>query len=156
MQYLQHFIQKYTNYVLAGLLSLLGFSSCGDADLEYGTPHATYEIKGKVTDEAGKPIPDVHVQCSTEYTRENSHGYDRIPAVRTSSDGTYLSRFGEFPTSSIRVVVTDVDGEANGSFQPDSVDIIITQKDYKKPSGHWDEGTATKENISFKLKAAKK
>ena len=29
-----------TNWALAGLLSLLGFSSCGNPVEEYGSPHA--------------------------------------------------------------------------------------------------------------------
>ena len=47
-----HFLNS-MNWVLAGLLTLLGFS-CSDSDddgggqvEEYGCPHANYEIKGK-------------------------------------------------------------------------------------------------------------
>ena len=46
-----HSILKGFNWILAGLLSLLGFSvtSCGATD-EYGSPYAEYELKGKVID----------------------------------------------------------------------------------------------------------
>lgn len=48
---------------LAGVISLLGFTSCedpaepdgGGTICMYGTPTAEYEIKGTVTDEADRP-----------------------------------------------------------------------------------------------------
>ena len=59
-----HFFLTFTNKILAGLLSLLGFSlaACDKigAD-EYGCPYADYEIKGKVVDENGKAINGIQV-----------------------------------------------------------------------------------------------
>lgn len=53
------------NVMAASLLSLLGFSSCdsegGDEPCLYGTPRATYNIKGKVIDTDGKPINGIKV-----------------------------------------------------------------------------------------------
>ena len=46
---------KACNGLLSGALALLGYTSCdslgigGETPLEYGTPYAKYEIKGKVT-----------------------------------------------------------------------------------------------------------
>ena len=45
---------KACNGLLSGALALLGYTSCdslgigGETPLEYGTPYAKYEIKGKV------------------------------------------------------------------------------------------------------------
>lgn len=44
---------KVCNGLLSGTLALLGYTSCdslGDEPVEYGSPYAKYEIKGKVTD----------------------------------------------------------------------------------------------------------
>ena len=62
METVYHSILKGFNWILAGLLSLLGFSvtSCGATD-EYGSPYAEYELKGKVTDMNGDPIQGIEI-----------------------------------------------------------------------------------------------
>ena len=50
-----------TNWTLAGLLSLLGFTGCGNQVEEYGTPHADFKVTGRVTDEAGEPLSGIRV-----------------------------------------------------------------------------------------------
>ena len=64
-----HFLNS-MNWVLAGLLTLLGFS-CSDSDddgggqvEEYGCPHANYEIKGKVVNRQNNPIPNIQIAIS--------------------------------------------------------------------------------------------
>ena len=48
---------KGTNWALSGLLSLLGFScDNGGGMAEYGTPMATYTVKGKVVTDKGTAI----------------------------------------------------------------------------------------------------
>lgn len=42
------------NVFLSSILALLGYTSCGESSVEYGTPYAKYEIKGKVTDKENK------------------------------------------------------------------------------------------------------
>ena len=52
-----------TNWALAGILSLLGFSGCnGLIRVEYGSPNADYKVSGRVTDEQGTPVPNVKVE----------------------------------------------------------------------------------------------
>ena len=55
------------NWILTTLLGFLGFSSCedngddpGNIICMYGTPTASYTIKGKVTDQAGQALSDIH------------------------------------------------------------------------------------------------
>lgn len=47
------------NCLLTGLLAIIGFScgENGEIPCEYGSPHANFQIKGKVTDMKGEPIP---------------------------------------------------------------------------------------------------
>lgn len=63
------------NKLLAGLLTLLGFSlaACDKigAD-EYGAPYVEYEIKGKVVNDKGTAIPDIQVILPTPSQFEDS------------------------------------------------------------------------------------
>ena len=91
------------NWILTTLLGFLGFSSCedngddpGNIICMYGTPTASYTIKGKVTDQAGQalsdililsPIPPMEATRSTiRYTpekKENSKpGKQRSRSIR--------------------------------------------------------------------------
>ena len=50
-------------WLLNSILLLLGFSSCDSNGSEmYGTPYATYSLKGKVVDAQKQPIPDIEVK----------------------------------------------------------------------------------------------
>lgn len=62
-----HFFLTFTNKILAGLLSILGFSLAACDKIgseEYGCPHADYEIKGKVVSDQGTPIPNIEIEVS--------------------------------------------------------------------------------------------
>ena len=59
------------NWILTTLLGFLGFSSCedngddpGNIICMYGTPTASYTIKGKVTDQAGQALSDLQIIVS--------------------------------------------------------------------------------------------
>lgn len=145
---------KGTNWALAGLLSLLGFS-CSEVDSdnesaeEYGVPYATFEIKGKVQDQTGQSIPDIQIQIATgmkNYPGFISTGkYDTIPEIiKTDSRGEFSTRFGNFPVNNIKVIATDIDSTVNGSFQNKTGDIDIASGDFSGGK-KWDKGTASKE-----------
>lgn len=56
-------ILKSANWLLTGLLALLGFSSCDQVSTDmYGTPHSKFTIKGKVTNESNSPIPQIQIR----------------------------------------------------------------------------------------------
>lgn len=80
METVFHFILKGFNWILAGLLSLLGFSvtSCGATD-EYGSPYAEYELKGKVTDMNGDPIQGIEINYGGIYNvKEDNRLFGRF------------------------------------------------------------------------------
>lgn len=105
------------NVMAASLLSLLGFSSCdsegGDEPCLYGTPRATYNIKGKVIDTDGKPINGIKVQAGEMY---DEYGEPLIEPVYTNEDGEYTTTIQDayMPVSALEMVFEDVDGEENG------------------------------------------
>lgn len=110
------------NYILnlcKTLLGILGFSFVSACDgegtspipmygvpVEYGSPYAEYFVKGKVTDDAGKPIKGIAVTVPDEYA----------DTVFTSADGSYELNGGFFPVETIDVKFTDVDDEENGGW----------------------------------------
>lgn len=139
-----------TNKLLAGLLTLLGFSvtSCEPTD-EYGSPYATYEIKGKVVNEEGTAIPDIQVVISAPnvYGEEDMFAYR--DTLSTDKQGQFeiqkgLEAFGEDLTFKIKA--EDIDGEANGgSFEETTTEVTFKNEDLKGKSGNWNLGKAEKE-----------
>ncbi|MDR2120834.1 MAG: radical SAM-associated putative lipoprotein [Tannerella sp.] len=143
------------NWILTGLLSMLGFSGCSDKDgvtpeygvmMEYGTPYATFLFQGKVTDKAGKPVQDIKVEVSRD---------DRPVAnpTITNAYGQYFAEFKFFPHKDFQVIASDIDGEANGSYRNDTIRVEIAETDYYEQGEGWNKGSAAKEiNIVLKEK----
>ena len=135
------------NALAATLLSLLGFSSCGENGLGgggeclYGTPTSTFQVKGNVTDEEGNPIQGIKTKVEVKYGR-----WAKDSIAYTDSNGNYLlgnySMTGS-PTSQkediVKVIFEDVDGEANGgTFANDTVQgKDLTIKQTSERDGSW-------------------
>ncbi|MDR1601926.1 MAG: radical SAM-associated putative lipoprotein [Tannerella sp.] len=143
-----HPLLKGVNWVLAGLLSVLGFSGCdnGNETLEYGSPYATFTFHGKVTNQAGEPVPDIKIEVNA------SHDFGN-PAL-SDATGHYSALFQAFPVEDFQVIASDIDGEANGSYRNDTIQVKVGKEDYyEKKSGNWNYGSAAKEvNIELKEK----
>lgn len=120
--------------ISAWLLCLIGFGSSvacspGMVADEYGSPYASFEVKGKVTDQQGNPIPGIQVTCDAMY----------IQPVYTESDGSYALNGDGFPREKIQVSFEDVDGEENGGlFAARSVSVETIH--VKEGDGNWDFG----------------
>lgn len=149
------------NKLLAGLLTLLGFSlaACDKigAD-EYGAPYAEYEIKGKVVNDKGTAIPDIQVILPTPSLLEDSE-YMWGDTVTTNKSGEFdikpaVTSFGEDITFKIKT--KDIDGEANGGlFEDKETEIAFKKDDLKGADGNWYYGKATKE-VTITMKQAVK
>ena len=101
-----------TNAVITFLMALLGFGTTGCIGLygipeipgpeEYGTPYASFEAAGKVTDEAAQPVENIRVTMKTK--RENGYLSDQY----TNEDGEYyVSLEDNWPIDSVDIIVTD-------------------------------------------------
>ena len=131
------------------LLSLLGFSVVSCIQSKYGTPTATFELKGKVTDTLDNPIENIciHVAQRDNYYMEKTF---------TDAQGNYFIVNGIFPAENklITMKVEDVDGEENGGeFITQIISFPVKKSDYVtdgKKKDEWYEGKASKE-INFKL-----
>jgi putative lipoprotein (rSAM/lipoprotein system) len=133
------------------ILGILGFStvatSCeiideiggGGEVCMYGCPSADYVFNVEVLDsESHAPIEGIKLDISG-YSNEYEYS-----SVTTSADGKATLRLNAFPKNSHTLLVEDVDGEENGSYNSTSVIVSTDSNDYKNPGEYgWYEGTAT-------------
>ena len=137
-------ILKGINAILALLLGLLGVNTgCGRAKYgipepvcEYGVPHATIEVSGKVTDTEAQPVKDIKITIKDKWREE-----PYIPVGYTDEDGNYRTDpYQIFPTDSVDVFATDT----TGVYASDSVRVKV---DYDRSQvakdDHWDEGAGS-------------
>ena len=131
-------------YVLGGLLALLGFNSCkqiGLGRVEYGQPNANFKLIGDVTDAAGKPVEGIRVVTLPR-------GEDQPSRV---NDTTYSDAKGHFEVERMRydwpdefekgaVKLEDLKGHYNTRVLK-RADLSVEQT--KKGSGSWYEGDYT-------------
>lgn len=136
---------SFTNKILAGLLSLLGFSlaACDKmGSAEYGTPHADYEIKGKVVNNQGTPIPDIQVEVSDSIPES---GWMYKDTIYTDANGEFHWKRGDFPRMTFQLISRDIDEEKNGGqFVPKTTFVSFRNADYRG-GDTWYEGKATLE-----------
>ena len=155
METVYHSILKGFNWILAGLLSLLGFSvtSCGATD-EYGSPYAEYELKGKVSDLNGDPIQGIEINYGGIYNNVLSPSYisEIYKSPQTQKDGSYDIKFEDSPMGIVRIIAKDIDGPENGSFETDSIDVKIEGFEGGKS---WFHGKAEVNIPDIKLKEKK-
>ena len=153
--------------LLSGVVTLLGFSSCGenifngsDAPVEYGVPTVDYRVIGEVKDESGKPLQGIQVIVKDKYLYNKNGDYEHT--YNHEGDTVYTDAKGAFQSAKIqsggiyqqRVVFDDVDGEANGG-EFRTVDMSIKDLDSKqiKKGGDWYEGEY---ELSTKVQMKKK
>ncbi|MCC8094470.1 MAG: radical SAM-associated putative lipoprotein [Tannerellaceae bacterium] len=148
-----------TNWVLAGILSLLGFStsSCEkEIVIEYGAPHANYILKGKVTNEAGHAIPDIRIDIQEEhYYNYYESSYQDRATIQSNAEGKFEHKVhSSFVQGRYKLILTDTDGEKNGLYQKDSLQVRFEKEDRIEKGSRWFEGTFEKE-ISITMKEEK-
>ena len=151
---------KGTNWALAGLLSILGFTGCEiTGPDEYGTPNADYTVKGSVVNKAdGKPIEGIRVGYDPTAMVVPMYGVPPAPytpkaSVTTDAKGEFKlnNRFygGEFYYDENNVLVCpiyvdDIDGEKNGLFQSEVLQVNFKDAEHSGKPKSWYEGEYTK------------
>lgn len=149
---------KGTNWALAGLLSLLGFSCIkengGEIPLEYGTPYSTFSVSGKVTDEGGKAlsgirvvVPDVeHITAAKASFVPNQPSH-RVPVrdtTYTSSKGTFEYTYNGFPTDTVLVNMQFEDVSPHPVYEKQEGTAVFVSSEAKNGKG-WNRGRIKKE-----------
>ena len=126
--------------IIKFLLICLGFKSLTACDVEvwqgtveYGTPYAEYEVKGRVSDAEGTPISGVRVSIGEENLVDS--------VAVTDVDGRFHVNHGTHPfnNSTFDILFTDIDGEAGGGlFESDTV--TVRAELVKEGENTWDSG----------------
>jgi len=141
---------RWYNAVLTALLSILGFGCSSEEPMdmygppvEYGTPQADFILKGTVTDEIGTPVQGLKTSLKEVYGHKTGYCVD---SIQTNESGNYQLKLGKesnFFKENVKLIVEDIDGEANGGeFLSDTLDIDYS-KAVKVGEGdqRWYEGT---------------
>ena len=156
-----------TNWALAGLLSLLGFTGCGKDDngggeisVEYGVPSANFKVLGRVTNEQGQPLGGMRVVASevtTIWSKGPEQCYSGLlrDTVYTASDGSFDREYSVFPADSVYILMKIEDTAEPSVYDSDSVKVGFAKGDLKDGGKHWYRGAAEKK-VNVKLKAKKK
>jgi putative lipoprotein (rSAM/lipoprotein system) len=153
-------LKRYDRIIIV-ILGLIGFlTGCNLIHpplVEYGVPHAEYEMKGTVTDSiTSSPVQNIRVIISQTQNNGNlaSPTIDTLSIKETDSSGKYDILITHFPSDSIifHVRVDDMDGTANGGdFNSQTKDVLFRQTDLTGTTGDWYDGHALK-TVDFKLK----
>lgn len=159
---------RWYNTLLTTLLGMLGYGCSSDEPMdmygppimcEYGVPQAEYNIKGSVVDEQGVPVEGI--KTSLKYVSEERDANGKclamgIDSLQTDAAGRFNFVYEDFPKNQhIKLLVEDIDGEANGcTFQNDTIDIDYNKAvQTKDGDGNWNEGTfEIKQDIQLKKK----
>ena len=151
---------RWYNAVLTTLLSILGYGCSSDEPMdmygsppEYGSPHADYIVIGTVTNESGTPVQGI--KTSLKEVSENAKTAYGIDSVQTNATGDFQLKYTGMERKSIKLIVDDIDGEANGGeFLSDTLDIDYDKAvKVKEGEGRWYQG---KFEVSQDVKLKKK
>lgn len=129
--------------LLSGALVLLGFTSCSNSfdeeimRVEYGSPTAKFQVKGKVTTDTDEALKGIQVIVRRSWSN------DPLSADTVYTDGKGEFKTDELVTGSIgpqKVYFNDIDGEENGgSFKSDSIALSDSKMEKKQleEGSHW-------------------
>lgn len=146
---------RFSGRLMSGALAALGFVSCSTSDDDdnrgiiclYGTPTATFHVKGKVTDESRQPLQGKRVILKPMINESDSYDPIYNDTLKTDAEGNYDRTRPFYPIKSLRVVCDDPDGKYE-------VDSTTVELKYKGGDDAWDRGIAEAE-ADFTLKEKK-
>lgn len=144
----------------ATIVAVFGFfgivSSC--MPVAYGTPHATFELKGTVKSSTdNRPIGNIKVVLEEDTASTQEHPHIRYATIYTGNDGAYAHSQTIFPFGNqgrrLKIKYEDIDSTENGEFQSLDTVITIEPTDFNGKDGSRYAGKATKEiNVSLRPK----
>ncbi|MCL2727963.1 MAG: radical SAM-associated putative lipoprotein [Bacteroidales bacterium] len=160
---------KGVQWVIAGLLTLLGFSACNksndnDYPVEYGTPHAKFTVSGKVTNTQGQALSQIsvivprvvhHTPARPGFIPQHPVSTNHIrDTLYTKADGSYEYTYNGFPTDTVQIHLKFEEPSLHPLFESDSTKVNFILSDLKDGDARWYSGSAKKEvNMTLKSKA---
>ncbi len=136
-----------SNWLFATVIGSLGFTSCNKLPWEeprvmYGTPYATYGIKGKVVNNLNQPVPAIQVIA------DSNNGWGSVSKVTLTTDakGEFEKTYGFVQPldTDITLQFSDIDGDANGLYKPTSKIVSFKKSELAGAKG-WNLGSVQKE-----------
>lgn len=128
------------NVLLGALLALLGLG-CGGCAEKYGSPYATYQYEGSVTNEQQQPLKDIQVTIKApKYNNEPI-----AEPVFTEEDGRFRGNtWEETAIDTLNVVFTDT----TQVYREDSTQVVVK---WEKSKEEWCAGECEFE-VNMQLK----
>lgn len=130
-------IAKLLNGLMAFVLGALGFSSLMGC-AAYGCPPEPYNalhVSGFVVNENGEPIKNIEVSYAQVNGTENPDTVV-IGKIKSKSDGSFDLNLAGFDITGFEsghlVIATDVDGDANGSYETEVKEITMADDSYSR------------------------
>lgn len=132
----------------------------------YGVPTMDFVVKGRVIDAEGRPVQGMQVVLVNQtvdiapdrmdegnvYVRD----YIAQSSDTTDAEGTFSCHTKDVPVEKQRLIIRDIDGNANGSYEDLMVDIRFSEQDQSGERRGWYMGTRTKDvDITVSQKAEK-
>lgn len=141
---------KVSAWIMSAAMTMLGFSSCEnliEPKCEYGTPHAKYTVKGRVTNEQGVAIPGIEVVIE----RSGNPLSSRIDFANqiSGSNGEFAKSFEYVmpEDQNFTLNFSDIDGPANGVYKAKTQSFKILRNELKGGDKSWYFGEAVKEIV---------
>lgn len=123
--------------------------------LMYGVPTMDYVVKGRVINPDGQPVEGMQVilvnqriDIAPEYMQEDNPrvlDYIHQSSDTTNSQGYFQCQVSDVPVQHQRIIVRDIDGEANGRYQDQMIEVSFRSEDQTKQGSGWYQGTRTKD-----------
>ena len=137
---------RWYNAALTTLLSMIGYGCSSEEPVMYGpdvpmygVPATEFLYNGLVTDEAGTPVQGI--KTSVKIAIPLSDGKKKVygqDSVLTDASGHYQMRIMGVKSNETKLLVEDIDGDANGGeFQSDTLDIDFGKAKIKEGEGQW-------------------
>ena len=117
------------NLLKKTLLSILGINVLSSCGALYASPHADFEVKGRVSDKDGNPIQGIKVDLC-EYNRQEDEYYTLLSdTVLTDKDGVFHIRETLINVGDKAILgFNDIDGEDNGGvFESKYMQVPVVQ-----------------------------
>lgn len=127
----------------------------GDAALMYGVPTMSFVLRGRVIDAQGNPVSGMQVillNDNVDITPDEMH--EDNPFVReyiekasdtTDAEGNFECQMQAFPNENQRVIVRDVDGEKNGEYGSQLLEVKFTESEQTEGRKGWYAGMREKD-----------
>ena len=127
----------------------------GEMALMYGVPTMDFVVKGRVINEQGSPVKGMQVILVNQTVDiapdrmdlDNPYVQDYIERASDTTDaqGVFECHVKDVPVDVQRVIVRDIDGKTNGSYEDQMVDILFTEADQSGERKGWYMGKRIKD-----------